>query len=250
MSKPGVTVALVLAGCSGGASARLEMSNDTAVARRAALLPDGRSLRLKIIAAYLTADIDPVTMNNVGNTEMIWLNPECNDDISGCNIAGFEMPTSGPRVQSYFDLARPSADVTADLNSQDMSIEAGTYRFARVEFCKSYEGERVPTVPTMMWSGPGMTTEQAFLSGDCTRNSVAFDPPLTLAEGDAVSVSLGYDLDRTLVSGTPMQGAGYSIDGENDDDGRPHIFRACYDVDADTRDCMDFPEFQPTATKL
>jgi len=250
MHKTRMLAAVVVVGCSGGASARLELSNDTPAARRAELLPDGRSLRLKIIAAYLAADVDPVTMNNVGTTEMIWMNPECNDDISGCNISGFDMPASGPRVESYFDLARSSAEVTADLNSQDMPIEAGTYRYARVELCKSYEGQRVPTIPTMMWSGPGMTDEQPFTSGDCGRTSLAFDPPLELAEGDSVSVSLGYDLDHSLVSGAPMQGAGYSLAGATDDDGRPHIFRACYDVDAGTRDCMDFPDFAPTATKL
>src|SRR6185436_15117013 len=119
-----VALSIAVSGCMGGASARLELDNRTAAppAHAAALLADGTSLRVKLIAAYLAEDVDPVTQNNVGRTSMIWLNPECEDDIGGCNVAGIAQP-AGPRVTTYFDLARPTAEVNAELNSQDMPIE-------------------------------------------------------------------------------------------------------------------------------
>src|SRR4051794_31895323 len=87
-------LSVALSGCVGSASARLELANNTATppAHAAALLADGTSLRLKLIAAYLAEDIDPLTQNNLGPSAMIWLNPECNGDISNCNVAGMTLP--------------------------------------------------------------------------------------------------------------------------------------------------------------
>lgn len=248
-------VAAALAALSGcdGATARLALANQTIAqaANSRALLADGTSLRLKIIAVYLAEDVDPVTMNNAGATEMIWLNPQCNDDISGCNVDGFTRP-EGPRVTDYFDLARPSAEVNAELNSQGASVSPGVYRYARIELCKSYDGERIATVPTMMWAGPGMTAERPFISGDCGRTSLPFDPPLALAAGDSVEVTLGYDLGAAIVAGHPgsNQGCSFTIAGHDDPTGAPHCFRECVEVDAASRVCMDFPDFVPSAAKL
>ncbi|MEO8549954.1 MAG: hypothetical protein ABI678_08265 [Kofleriaceae bacterium] len=240
---------LVVAGCSGGASVHLQLSNDTATARTTAAATGDSVLKLKLIAAYLTEDVDPVTMNNVGATEMIWLNPQCAADIGGCNVSGFAEPAGGPRVTDYFDLARPSAEVNAQLNSQGLAISPGSYKYARVEMCKALAGETAPTEPTLMWRGPGMTAEQPFTSGDCGRTSLAFDPPVELLAGDAVMITLGYDLDAAIVAGAPAPG-GFGIAGAIDDGGGPHAFRACSDLDADHRVCMDFPELAPSAAKL
>jgi len=239
---------LLVAGCS-GASVHFELSNDTAAARTTAAATGDSVLKLKLIAAYLAEDVDPVTMNNIGGTEMIWLNPQCDGDISNCNVSGFAEPAGGPRVTDYFDLARPSAEVNAELNSQGLTISPGSYKYARIEMCKAFGGETVPTDPSLMWRGPGMAGEQAFASGDCGRTSLAFDPPLDLATGDSVMVTLGYDLDAAIVAGAPSQ-VGYGIAGTIDDGGGPHAFRACVDLDTDHRVCMDYPDFAPSATKL
>ena len=95
-------------------------------------------------------------------------------------------------------------------------------------------------------AGPGMSAEQPFTSGDCGRTSAAFDPPLVLAAGDSVAVTLGYDLATSIVAGAP--GQGYTIQGATID-GAPHYFRACEDIDADHRVCMDYPDFVPSAAK-
>lgn len=247
-------LSIALSGCMASASARLELDNQTGAlpARAAQVLADGTSLRLKLIAAYIAEDVDPTTQNNVGRTAMIWLNPECKDDIAGCNVAGIAMPP-GPRVEHYFDLSRPTSEVNAELNSQDAAIEPGTYRYARVELCKSYQDGELPQVSTLMWKGPGMSAEQPFASRDCGRTSLPFDPPLEIAAGDAVTVSLGYDLAAAIVAGAPHPASphcSFVIAGHNEPSGAPHCFRTCVDTAPDHRVCMDFPELSPSAAPL
>jgi hypothetical protein len=245
-----------LSGCMGSATARLELANQTATpAARSAdanpqVLADGTSLRLKLISVSLAPDVDPVTMDNIGESVNIWLNPECQGDNSGCNVTGFAQP-AGPRITQYFDLSRPTADVNAELNSQDATITPGTYRYARVELCKALGGQTQADVPTLMWKGPGMAAEQPFVSGDCGRTSLPFDPPLTLAAGDAVTISLGYDLAAAIVAGPPTSGTHCSlaVEGHDDPSGEPHCFRTCVDTAADHRVCMDFPELAPGAMR-
>lgn len=249
-----LSLSLALSGCVGEASARLELANDTVtpLARTAAVLADGTSLRLKLLAVYLAEDIDPATQDNVGPSAMIWLNPACEGDVSGCNVAGMALPV-GPRVTQYVDLARPTAEVNAELNSQDAAIEPGTYRYARVELCKSLGGQAQAEIPTLMWKGPGMATEQPFVSGDCGRTSLPFDPPLVIADGEAVTVSLGYDLGTAVVAGAPHANAPHcslAIAGHDDANGEPHCFRACAEPAPGERVCMDFPALAPAAARL
>ena len=241
---------LIASACTGSASARLQLANHTAApaARTEALLADGTSLRLKMISVSLAPDVDPATMDNIGVSANIWLNPECGGDNEGCNVAGMTLPP-GPRIMQYFDLSRSTDEVNADLNSQDAPIDPGTYRYARLALCMALGGQNEATVPTMMWAGPGMTAERPFTSGDCGRTSLPFDPPLVIAAGDAVTVSLGYDLGAAIIAGAPGQGS-FSLVGHDEPTGRPHAFRACADIDAEHRDCMDFPELAPTAAKL
>ena len=237
-----------LVGC-GSASARLELSNDTvgSSARHAGILADGTSLRLKLIATYLSEDVDPVSQDNTGKSSMIWVNPECNGDISNCNVAG--VPGDGPRVTNYFDLSRPSTEVNAELDSQDAQIEPGTYRYARIEMCKFREGD-LPSIPMLMWKGPGMAEERPFVSGDCGRTSLAFDPPLEIAVGDTITVRLGYDLANSIVTGAPTNGGGCpGIAGVDDENGHSHCFRECEDTEQG-RTCMEYPDFAPTALRL
>lgn len=246
-----LALALVLAvvGCD-GATATFKLANQTPAARSTAgALADGTALRLKVVAAYLTEDVDPATSNNLGASAMIWLNPQCGGDIDSCNVDGMDLP-AGPRITDYFDLARSTDQVNAELNSQGAPVAPGTYRFARIELCKASGGQVQPTVPTLMWKGPDMAAEQPFTSGDCGRTSLAFDPPLVLAGGDAVEITLGYDLAQALVSGPPVANSPLAVVGATEADGHPHVFRACQDVDAGRRDCMDFPDFAPSAAKL
>ena len=228
-----VLTALAAAGCTGKADVRLRMENQTAA--NALVGGPDRTLAIRLIAVYLAEDVDPGTLNNIGKTQMIWLNPECNDDISGCGPAG--AAGSGPRVQEYFDFGIPTAEVNAALNSQGRAVEEGKYRYARVEFCKG-----TPAEPNLLWSGPGMAAERPMTVGDCARTSQVFDPPLAVAAGEAVTVTLGYDLAQSIQTGAPAPG-GYALAGVE------HWFRDCEDLLDGTRVCMDFPDFVPSATK-
>lgn len=229
---------ILLTACTGSASARLELRNDTPSARTRSLLEDGTSLRMKMVAVYLSEDIDPARHDNTGMTSMIWLNEECGGDISGCNVDAYATPAGGPRVTTFFDLARSSFEVNAEINAQDLPIEPGTYRYARVEMCKAGPGEE-PSLPTVMWRAPGMDHEASFGSTGCTRDSLPFDPPLVIGADDSVSVSLGYDLDASIVVGAPAS-CGLA--------GHDRCYRACEDLADGTRACMDVPEFAPTAS--
>jgi hypothetical protein len=230
--------ALALAGCSGSATVRLALENETGASAAALAAPEpARTFRMKLVAVYVAEDVDPVTQDNVGRTSMVWLNPECHDDIGSCTPSG--TPGGGPRITGFFDFSPPTDVVNAALNAQGRDVEAGTYRYARVEFCKY----SMPEEPNLLWSGPGMTEERAMTVGDCGRTSQPFDPPLELADGDSVTVTLAYDLARSIVSGAPDPASGMRIVG----DGR--WFRDCADVDGETRACMDVPEFVPSASK-
>ena len=226
----------LLSACVGGATATLSFDNQTVGVSEPHLLADGTSLRLKLIAAYLAEEVDPATMNNVGNTAMVWLNDQCADDISGCNVSGEPLP-AGPRVTDYFDFARPTDEVNAQLNSQGRSVPPGSYRYARLELCKSYDPSTLPSDPTLMWRAPGMTDEVPFTSGDCGRTSLPFEPALELADGDTVEVTLGYDLASAIIAGPNVQ----QCDGA-------HCYRACVEISGG-RACMDFPDFAPSARK-
>jgi len=242
-------VAALASGCTSGASVKLALSNQTSTqARTIDLAGDGTELQLKILSVSLAQDVDPVTMNDIGTSTNIWVAPECAGDVDDCNVAGFTLP-AGPRVTQYFDLARSSDEVNAELEAEMTLVDAGSYRYARVNLCKALGGQTEATVPTMLWAGPGIT-EQAFTSGDCGRTSLPFDPPLTIAAGDTIGVTLGYDLSQAIVAGTPSPDGNESLAGHDDPDGTPHRYRACVDADSSNRVCMDFPDFAPSASVL
>jgi hypothetical protein len=120
----------------------------------------------------------------------------------------------GPRVTKYFDLARPTAEVNAELNSQDATLEPATYRYARVELCKSYGGQTQADIPTRMWQGPGMDAEQPFVSGDCgrtsqPRSSPARPPRRPIARSRATTTAAALRT-ATAPASTPPLTTGYA----------------------------------------
>ncbi|MFT3913947.1 MAG: hypothetical protein QM704_07480 [Anaeromyxobacteraceae bacterium] len=230
-----LALAAAAAACGGKADVKLRVDNQTVAG--ALVAGTDRSLELKLIAVYLAEDVDPQTQDNVGETQMIWLNAQCNDDIQGCLPSG--MPGGGPRVTSFFDFGQPTDVVNAAINGQGRAVKTGTYRYARMEFCKY----GMPGEPNLRWRGPGMTGAREMIVGDCGRTSQVFSPPLTLADGESVTVTLGYDMAQSIRSGAPGPNGSMSIAGVD------HWFRDCEDLAGGTRVCMDFPDFQPTATK-
>ena len=189
-------------------------------------------LELKLVAVYLAEDVDPQTQNNIGQTAMIYLNPECHGDINTCGPAS----TSGRPITSFFDFAQGSAAVNAALNAQANQIEPATYRYARMEFCKYGPG----TEPNLVWQAPGMSAPATGLFNTCGVTSKPFATPLTLKDGDSVMVELSYDLSQAAMTGSASGDPAVLVDAS----GTPHYFMYCAD-EAGTRTCLQVPDFVP-----
>jgi hypothetical protein len=245
-----LTVAAVLSAtvsfaCGGSATARLKMRDATSAkavpARSGAVAAAPSLVGYRMTAVYVSEDIDPITQDNTGRSSMIWIAPECGDDIGGCNPDG--EPGPGPRVKTYFDFAQGADKVNAQLNSQAREVTPGAYKYVRVEFCKLPGGGR-PVQPNVQWSVPGMAAPRSYSFGMCGVTSKAFATPMALAAGDSLEVTLDYDLAQLVVSGEPQAQGGSQCLGQA---GAQRCFLDCADVGG-VRYCMDAPQFSPSAT--
>jgi hypothetical protein len=183
--------------------------------------------QMKMIAAYLSEDIDPATQNNVGHTPMIYLNPDCQGDIEHCDISAGTAPDGKPIthiVQSYFDFALPADQVNAALNAQAYPVQTGSYRYVRIEFCKYNSGN----ANNVTW-GTVDTGAIEFNEGVCVV-SAAISPPVSIGSGEVITITLNYDLVGTLQTGDSASG------------------QSCTGIGA-TRACFTVPTFVPAATK-
>ncbi len=184
---------------------------------------------MRLVMVYLSEEITPTKHDNVGMVSRIWENPNCSG-VADCD---------------YFDFAEGSSAVNAALNSQAMSVQPGTYRYARLEFCRG-----TPDHPNVEWQVAGMTAPHGWTSGVCVIDSVRFDPPLVIAPGDNVSVSLGYTLDGTTMRAdvpttwTPESHALYDPQGA-----MLGAFADCVrNADGTSATCLSLPTFTPTAS--
>jgi hypothetical protein len=246
-----VFVSMSISGCGkGSGSVTLQFQNATQAAMFLVTSPGGNASNqlgvgdfytpttfgIKLIAAYLSEDINPDTGNNVGNTAMIYLNSTCADDIMHCDISGGTAEDGNPMslvVTDYFDLALPSAEVNAALNAQGRSITAGTYRYARLEFCKYNSGD----ANNLSWGltaagGAADDFTSEFQRNMCTVNSAAFAEPIAIAAGDTVTVSIAYSLADSV-----KQVEAESSFGDN-----------CK-TESGSRYCFTIPTFTPSASK-
>ena len=192
----GITLTLVAAGviftgCGKKATVALQLANTTALMMQtqdvglqsATPNPESyvepASLKMKFIAAYLSEDIDPVTQNNTGDTQMFWLNSECNENISDCNADA---------LTTFFDFTNPAEANTA-LNSQGRAISLGTYKYVRLEFCKYGATGNVKVT-----GNHTDASEVTVTYGGCGETSAEMVPPLELKADETVKILLSYDL--------------------------------------------------------
>lgn len=203
----GLVTILVLSSCGGTGTAVLRFANtavDTQMGYGLRATQAPALFKMKLIAAYLSEDVNPVTLNNTGITSMFYLNPQCEDDIMHCDISAGTAEDGEPMskiITDFFDLARPSAEVNAALNAQGRSIPAGSYKYVRVEFCKYNSGSS----ENIQWSVTGDPIE-SFKRDNCGVNSAEMNPPLTVAAGQTVTVTLSYDYSTAIVTGTGLSG--------------------------------------------
>ena len=235
-----LALAATLSACGGKGTAKLQFSAASRLApsskthsisvtpaeAQAMGLAAASSFQMKLIAAYLAEDIDPSTQNNVGMTSMFWLNSECGDDIMHCDVDssvhGGLAEDGSPwthTVSTFFDFSNVTT-VNSTLNSQGREIETGTYKYVRMEFCK-YS----PTTPNIKWTYNSSTNQFAQSSCNVTRE---ITPPIEVADGDTVTITLAYDLANSVSAGGGG-GAGSNCDGSGN--------------------CFVLPTFTPSASK-
>lgn len=186
------------------------------------------TFQMKLIAAYLSEDIDPTTLNNTGMTGFFYLNPECNNDIMHCDISGGIAEDGEPMsqiIRSYFDFGQSSDDVNLALNAQKHSITAQSYKYVRLEFCK-YNSENSKNI---IW-GTQATGSVELQRNECGVNSAVFDPPLELVKGDEITVTLSYSMEGKIQTGSDAKGDDCVGSGES-------------------RTCFTLPTFTPTANQ-
>lgn len=236
-----------LAACGGSASVQLQLHNVTGAGApvknhltTAAVMPS--ELAIRMTAVYLAEGVDPVTLNNTGRSAMIWINAECQGSIDQCNVDG--EPGPGPRIKSYFDFAAGSDAVNRVLNAQALPVEAGTYRYARIEFCKIAGSQ--PVQPNVEWSVPGLAAPRRFGVGMCGVTSQPFASPLVLKAGDTVTVALAYDLAASTATIADDQPSGPGCVGGQDSD---HCYMDCLQSGG-SRTCVRAPVFTPAVVAV
>jgi hypothetical protein len=201
----------LVAGCQGSAAVKITFDNRAAgqalTIAGAARTPS--VFGIKLVAAYLAEDSD-ANMDNVGEVGRIWTNPVCDPDGYRCGIG----PGAGPnRVTDYFDLALPTEEVNARLNAQGGSIKPGTYRILHLDLAGP-QGAHDRDVPNMRYGMVGGTPVEVRRDNVYV---VRLDPPLVLADGDGVTLSLGYDVRDSYYEGDDLRG-GQPPDGYTQND--------------------------------
>jgi hypothetical protein len=191
------------AACQGSADVKMAFDNQamTRPSGQALTLADGQTptvFGVKMTAVYLVEDVAS-DMNNVGEVGRIWVNPVCDEGLHQCGIAR----DKANRVTDFFDLALPTDEVNRNLNAQSHQIKPGTYRYLRVEFTGqlSPEAANDPTLTNLRFGADGVVSEVRNRQNGAT---VKIDPPVELADGDAVTVALGYDYRGSYFPSTEL----------------------------------------------
>jgi hypothetical protein len=178
---------------------------------------------MKFVSAYLTEDVDPDTQNNIGSTQMIYLNPQCLDDIGKCGVNPSEDTNL---ITSYFDFTKTTDEVNSQLNAQARGVEQNTYRFVRLEFCKNGTGGN----PNIAFKAGDMEENHEFALPMCAVTA-EISPPLVVTDTTNVVLSLSYDLTDLVSIFDTYPGS------ENCTNTAPSY-------------CLNVPDFVPSADSL
>lgn len=170
-----------------------------------AYTPSQFSMKMKII--YLVENI--IDYNNSGAMSYIWLNPACpveTHDNGAISMAGGDCDSS--LITSKFDLSRTSEKVNADLNSQQIPVNQGTYNYVRMETCGNNDKSE-----NISFLVEGIESPFSFNSERCYVEAVKIDPPLTVTEDTVVRLNLKYDLANLIFDpAAKVSGDGTDID--------------------------------------
>ena len=166
---------------------------------------------IKLTEVYLAEDMDE-NQDNVGKTPMIYINPECNNDVESCDVEARDDVKHV--VSDYFDFSQSTEDINAELNAQNRTIEPGTYKYVRMEMCKYVTKDDTYNIlfKGVIDDGSGNTKEvsQSFSEAECNVTA-EFDNPVTITSSDTVVVKLQYtvsDLFHYSTNETEVKNSG------------------------------------------
>lgn len=172
-----------------------------------AYTPSQFSMKMQII--YLVENI--VDYNNSGAMSYIWLNPACpveTFDSGAIAMAGGDCDPS--LITSEFELARPSAQVNADLNSQNIPVNEGTYNYVRMETCGRNDDSK-----NISFTVDGVASKYNFHYDNCYVEAAKIEPPLKVTEGTTAQLNLTYDLANLIFDPASKEGGdGPTIDDQ------------------------------------
>lgn len=172
----------------------------------------------KLVQIYLNEDVGANGYDNVGSSAYIWINPVCGIEESedGTRHIANNGNCDTTKIEEFFEFARPTAEVNASLNSQESPVRAGTYRYIRLQVCDNTIAENNIKFTA---AAAGLTTAFTGRTNNCILKPVKIDPPLEVAEGDVVKLSLNYNLNKALadycydVETGPKCDANYTVSG-------------------------------------
>lgn len=188
----GTTVALALDGMPAGSTGADKNENGSYPTYAAT------TYGMKIVQIYLNEDVAEDGWSNKGTNAYIWINPACETQTE--EDGSIKIANNGQcdtkKITTYFNLARPTAQVNADLNAQQIPVPAQTYRYIRMELCDQKNSDN--NVQVASTSG-GLTTPAELRTSGCVIAPAKINPPLEVSDGGSVTISLAYDLSKALV---------------------------------------------------
>lgn len=175
---------------------------------------DPTSYAIKLMSVIVSPDAQGAQSAPAG---LIWVNPGCGKKTSQTVIDDKEFSYDSPaddctddKVSNFFELARPTAAVNADLNSQPHQILPGTYNYVQLGFCQGAAKSK-----NAKFRGPGMPEAAEVTFSTCGITSAKAEPPIVVGEGESITVSLTYDLTGAVFSQASYAGQEHCYTSED-----------------------------------
>lgn len=231
-------------------SLKIKFANGTTTLNQfAAVAPS--ELKVKLKSIIIVEDKDGATAesgwngNNRGNAIKVWANPTCSTSTTGSDGLTFGEIKSDAECAAagitYFDLNRSTDAVNTDLNSQNAAVPTGTYKYITMSFLGDQQGPN-NTYKNSTWAHSGSSTTSQEYASIRTEFSAKFDTPITITEGQKLTVTLNYNLAAAVTTG--LNGA-----GEEKVAGQGTYQPGKYDdCESNKSVCFDMPAFTLSAS--
>lgn len=145
--------------------------------------------KVKIIAAYLTQDISGGVA--VGTQYPIYVNPQCQDDPTNCEV---DTTSKLYSISTYLNLVDTSANINTALATTKTLIPVGTYKYITLVYCHKNETGLGNNV---QFQAGNMTSLASYARYPCTDN-VAITGGLDVTAGSQQIAYLSFDITKSV----------------------------------------------------